>query len=646
MSASGVGKTFATMTFRACSKRMSPPPPYECLTIYLGLNQGWDLTSQERAYLQAVKKGKGFLEVERVLLQRLLIALDVTLTKCQGDLNRLNGKKHDGQKIPLPQRGTVRFSEIDIDSVREAIYARLRSLLKISPKRKSGYRLVVLVALDEAQFLDRFIPPDAKGGGGARYGLHALRQLQVLAYEKTKQECLLLPIATGIRPAVSLKSRTEGQNICVGEKEDDAAHVSEDDFSTIVYKHVKSLPPGTTMLRVDEAVKLLSVAFYPCVRRMLEWKGDSIDFPPMDLKISHDVAVKILMADFARTSKAPLKLLDSTVAVESIPQQIPVRCFEGGMAQPLVHFPLFGSVLWCINKERLLSPLPRDVPFDEDRKPLKFLYIRSSQSYRPVFETRMFEVFGLFMSIFCDPRARTKDFRTIFHRVINEWLPEDAWKLEDRCNDFTEDEESEFHYLPFGEHKNHEDALKGPIFEDVLYRILKLKKDCGCWMHFGGEAPVDYMLFVRREGNRMEVRFGDAKYHPLRKNGVTPCDAEHHASLKNKLRSRLASVVAKAETVHAALKRELGKHRLSLVDFKARHVLLFTNVPTDAIELDGSAKKTRTALAAVSPDTFRWSSWTPFVFLDAAGTANAQSGRRKAHHRSGSHSKSRPLRRR
>ena len=41
MSASGVGKTFATMTFRACSQRMSPPPPYECLTIYLGLNQGW-----------------------------------------------------------------------------------------------------------------------------------------------------------------------------------------------------------------------------------------------------------------------------------------------------------------------------------------------------------------------------------------------------------------------------------------------------------------------------------------------------------------------------------------------------------------------------------------------------------------------------
>ena len=45
MNASGVGKTFATMTFRACSKKMSPRQPYECLTIYLGLSQRWDLVA-------------------------------------------------------------------------------------------------------------------------------------------------------------------------------------------------------------------------------------------------------------------------------------------------------------------------------------------------------------------------------------------------------------------------------------------------------------------------------------------------------------------------------------------------------------------------------------------------------------------------
>ena len=86
------------------------------------------------------------------------------------DLNRLNEEGHDGQKIPLPRRGAIPFSsEIDMDSVKEAIYARLGSLLKLCPKRKKGYRLVVLVALDEAQFLDRLIHPDAEGGG-ARYG--------------------------------------------------------------------------------------------------------------------------------------------------------------------------------------------------------------------------------------------------------------------------------------------------------------------------------------------------------------------------------------------------------------------------------------------------------------------------------------------
>ena len=37
------------------------------------------------------------------------------------------------------------------------------------------------------------------------------------------------------------------------------------------------------------------------------------------------------------------------------------------------------------------------------------------------------------------------------------------------------------------------------FFEGVLDRILKLKKDCGFWMRFGGEAPIDYMLFVGGE---------------------------------------------------------------------------------------------------------------------------------------------------
>ena len=159
----------------------------------------------------------------------------------------------------------------------------------------------------------------------------------------------------------------------------------------------------------------------------------------------------------------------------------------------------------------------------------------------------------------------------------------------------------------------------------------------------------------------MEVRYGDAKHHTLRKNaltsqqrdglaaasckGVTPYDADHLASLQNKLRSQQGEVVAKAKMVHAGLKEGLGKLSLSLDAFKKKHVLLFTNVPTDAIELDGSVESPRKALAAVSPDTFRWSSWTPFVYLDGASTANAQSGRKKAHQRNDSHSKSRPSRR-
>ena len=63
-----------------------------------------------------------------------------------------------------------------MESVKEAVYARLSSSLKLCLERKKGQRLVVLVALDEAQFMDRLIHPDAEGGG-ARNGLRVLRQL-------------------------------------------------------------------------------------------------------------------------------------------------------------------------------------------------------------------------------------------------------------------------------------------------------------------------------------------------------------------------------------------------------------------------------------------------------------------------------------
>ena len=272
------------------------------------------------------------------------------------------------------------------------------------------------------------------------------------------------------------------------------------------------------------------------------------------IKIPHDVAVKILVADFARTSgldNVSLATLNlATVELDLIPDGIPVTRIECDKAQPLVHFSVFGPLYNCIvNDGRALPRLPLGtVDINDNWKK---------------FEERMFQIFGLFMSLFCDPRVRNaKKFRTLLHRVINEWLPKDAFELGDEC--YESFDESKFHYLPFAEHTNHEDACKGRIFEDVLSPLTKLHQDCAAWMCFGGEAPVDYMLFVRREGNRMEVRYGDAKHHTPRKKdpkaekgdglaagsckGVT---ARGRTSLESTLRSQQGEVVAKAKMVHA-----------------------------------------------------------------------------------------------
>ena len=486
MNAPGVGKTFATMTFRACSKKMSPRPPYECLTIYLGLSQGWDLGQYERDHIIR----KGFSAVECVFLQRLLVALDVTLTSCQGDLSRLNEDGHDGQKIPLPRISFYPcfFSEVDMCSVKDAIFARLHSLTELCPKRKSGYRLVVLVALDEAQFLDEWIliPPDAKGGGGARYVLRALRQLQVLAYKATDQQCLLLPIATGIRPEVSLLSEKEGQNIYVGRSEDDASHVSFADFRTIVHDHVKSLRPRSAM-SVGKVVSLLSAAYYPCVRSALEWQDGNSTVRPIGgmLCITHDVAVKILVADFTRSSLAAGSVTResasrlsglATVALDSIPHDIPVSRIDCGMAQPLVHFHAF-RLLWNVIKQE------RSLP----RLPLGRFYIGAVKDNCVAFEECMFHVFGLFMSIFCHPCKPTKPFR---ERSFTESSMSGCQVVRGCCSiDATTTSRTRSPTTcRLREHTSHEEACDGPIFEDILCDIEHLKSGCALWIRCGSEV--------------------------------------------------------------------------------------------------------------------------------------------------------------
>ena len=202
------------------------------------------------------------------------------------------------------------------------------------------------------------------------------------------------------------------------------------------------------------------------------------------------------------------------------------------------------------------------------------------------FKERMFRVFGLFMSIFCDPSAPTAKFRKIVHPVINQWLPDGAWMLRDRCKVFKG-------HLPSEESTSCEKACEGPL---IPSDILSLEQGCAVWMHCGEASPLEYLLFVRREGHRMEVRFGDAKHHS--------------GSDKHTLVPERRDTIVKTRMVYAGLKRELGKHGLELDPFDETHVLLFTNIPN---------------AAGVSPTTFRWTPWTPFVFLnDKDVDGNAQ----------------------
>ena len=263
-SASGVGKTYATMCFRSGARRINAP--YDAITVYIGLNQGWGLSPGEADALRHPPPAISIQSVvAAVVLQRLCAALENTIANIK-KLTDLDIDGLDPQRLVMPAKGasSYRFDmRVPIQATEDFITRQLRTLYDM--RRPQTDSLVVMVALDEAQFLDEYATP-AGDCGGARYALRTLRQLQVHVFGFG---VTLLPIATGIDPKTSLSSDTTGQNITMGSIFPDAVHMSFPHFKELVNEAAPFETIRGRKMSRESSVELLAAVHYPCVRQVL-----------------------------------------------------------------------------------------------------------------------------------------------------------------------------------------------------------------------------------------------------------------------------------------------------------------------------------------------------------------------------------------
>jgi hypothetical protein len=215
----------------------------------------------------------------------------------------------------------------------------------------AGKKLAILVAVDEAHWLDELRRPDpALKTGGARVALRVLRTLQKDdVYDETQGMVALLPIATGINASVSLAPETEqGEYLVVGQEMGEAL-VRRDDFKTLFTQCAGSARATSTVSLTPWMEEALGVVHYPHVRAMVESPfscamEEKITVPEKLLPDAEALVVKAFCGEKMTRSQLPVGLIPTKPSGTSLSEVIPVPsfyswyCIHNDRSDPLQEF--------------------------------------------------------------------------------------------------------------------------------------------------------------------------------------------------------------------------------------------------------------------------------------------------------------------
>eukprot|EP01059_Diplonema_ambulator_P034205 TRINITY_DN754_c0_g1_i10.p1 TRINITY_DN754_c0_g1~~TRINITY_DN754_c0_g1_i10.p1 ORF type:complete len:419 (+),score=96.57 TRINITY_DN754_c0_g1_i10:56-1312(+) len=234
LNASGVGKTYAATTARTGQQHLETDEgdlAYELVTAYVGFNSDFDLQPGDSVDLEQAKTSAMQEKCVRELIARRLLAVVRGLVNAADEDLRNLDTENGVQKCSLPSEFWGSFvKSVDFAISEEQARDELEEQLKHLKTLSQDKMLVLLVAVDEAQELDRLVAPDQQEGtGGARFALRYLRVLQQDCYNATS--VLVLPMAIGLNPEVSLGPQTTGKNIVL--EGEGVVMLTHEDFKTL-----------------------------------------------------------------------------------------------------------------------------------------------------------------------------------------------------------------------------------------------------------------------------------------------------------------------------------------------------------------------------------------------------------------------------
>ena len=166
--------------------------------------------------------------------------------------------------------------------------------------------------VDEAQDLDKLLEP-TENGGGARCALRILRELQLGLFDATGGNVVVLPLAIGIRPEVSIVEGTLGKLVAVGMTGDEAL-LSRKDFYALAATIFDRIPSVAGLSPKEKT--FLAALHYPHVRSLLDHRPEVCKFQPATIGFDEAKDANQLVVHALCGTPMPLK---------DIPTWIPVK---------------------------------------------------------------------------------------------------------------------------------------------------------------------------------------------------------------------------------------------------------------------------------------------------------------------------------
>ena len=590
-SGSGVGKTYATQTARYGSLRLQEKRkeeaeqqkqpyedcPYDLYSAYIGFNVGERLKSEEEEYMQRMRSAEG---VAVVVLTRLLAWLAAFRPEGE-DWDAVVQPQYPVADAAVAAMPYAKMHGDTTVATRRLLLEKVEGCLRaLADARKAAGQkpLALLVAVDEGQELDELAgcEPDDEDGGGARWALHVLRELQ-----RTALSCgvALLPICTGINPEVSLGDGTGGKNVVLGEA--GAVVMLPNEWRDYCEEHLGKKTQG---ISYRPAVRAFYALLWPRARHVATIKGEyaalktqvaSLDWSHPKRKGGEYDARGILKAAADQTEHAAPRNM--------------VRYGD----VPVVDYCMFTHFAGKLKLTTFVEAAPEASAFLQT-KPLALQTVCKLARSDSALEDFAFTVLAAFAALFYHEQPDQK------------YVPEGRWTKQ--LTNWMPEGPATFKFcgpLDFPNRHPFTTIMGDRLSEEfnVKLRMLQEMNDA-IFLHCGGEAKMDFLLLKVTEVDEgstvrtLTVGYADAKHTWA---GESHECAEEFFTGEN----GLDGITTEAEETHRKLSSVLPRG-YALSAFEARHVLMVTNKTLAGHDSDMLEEIPASLQRVVNPQTTQW----------------------------------------